>query len=259
MNKLLLENKSAIITGASRGIGFATAKLFVEEGCNVVMIARRPDVLQKAVDEVNGAGYPGRAVALAGDAVDEDLSKQAVELALSEFGRLDILVNNVGQGETTTIDTTTTEHWRKYLDLNLTSAFYFNREVAKHLAKTGEGAIINISSINGVKPGSGVTYCTCKGAVNTMTRNMAIRFAGTRVRVNAISPGLTDTDQTFDTTPDEDGAINMRQFSLPYINDTIDGHIPPIGQAYGALFLASEMGEYVTGQNLVIEKGRYFG
>lgn len=259
MNKLLLENKVCIITGASRGIGYAIAKLFVEEGAKVIMNALHEERLQKAADEINEMGYPGKAVILPGDAADEEISKRAVKMALEEFGRLDILINNVGIGETTTIDTTTTEHFEKFLDVNLRSAFFFNREVAKHFARTKEGVIINISSINGVKPGSGATYCLSKGAVNTLTRNMAIRFAGTKVRVNAISPGLTDTDQPFQTAPDYEGAISMRQFSLPYINEEIDGHIPPIGQAYGALYLASEMGEFVTGQNLIIEKGRYFG
>lgn len=266
MNKLLLKDKVAIVTGASKGIGYAISDLFAQEGCRVIMIARNRETLQKSVDTINGAGYPGGAVALPGDVVDESLSQRAFELALSKFGRVDIVINNAGLGETVTIDTTSTEHWDTFMNLNLRSAFFFCREAGKHFAKTGEGVVINISSINGVKPGSGVTYCTAKGALNTMTRNMAVRFAGTRVRVNAISPGMTDTEQTlnpnaggaFDNSPYYEGAENMRQYGNQYVNNEIDGHVPPIQQAYAALFLASEMGECITGQNLVVEKGRYF-
>jgi NAD(P)-dependent dehydrogenase (short-subunit alcohol dehydrogenase family) len=210
------------------------------------------------VEDINSKGYAGEAIALAGDVTEKELSKRAVALALEKWGHLDILVNNVGQGETTTIDTTTDEHWQEFIDINLNSAFYFNREVSKHFAKTLEGSIINVSSINGVKPGAGVAYCSSKCAMNIMTRNMAVRFAGTKVRLNTLSPGMTDTDQPFFTGADYKGAESMRPHSMLYLNTEIDGHIPPRSQAYGALFLASEMSEYMTGQNLVIEKGRYF-
>ena len=265
MFKLLLEGKTAVVTGASKGIGYSIAELFAEEGCNVVAIARNAERLENAVKTLNERDLPGRVIPLAGDAVDEALSKKAIELAISTFGRFDILVNNVGQGESVTIDTTTTEHWEKYVNINLRSAFYFCREAGAHFADTGEGVVINVSSINGVKPGSGATYCMCKGAMIMMTKNMAVRFAGTKVRVNAISPGVTDTPQNANApgsvgndVPMYEGAVSMRQFSTPYVNTEIDGVVPPRQQAYAALFLASEMGECITGQNLVIEKGRFF-
>lgn len=260
MNKLLLEGKTAIITGASAGIGYAIVELFMEEGSNVIAIARRPDVLKEAVDRLNSAGYPGKAVGLVGDVADETLSKKAFELGVKEFGQVDILVNNAGLGESFTIETTTTEHWDHIMGVNLRGAFLMCREAAEHFLPRGEGVIINVSSINGLKPGNGLTYTTSKGALCTMTRNLAIRFAGTNIRVNALCPGLTisEAEQNFKADKTAQGGVSMRQFGNPYINQTFDGEIPARGQAYGALFLASEMGQYMTGQNLVIEKGRYF-
>ncbi len=254
MNKLLLENKTTIVTGASEGIGYAIAELFLEEGSNVVMISRRPDVLQKSVDTLNACGYPGKAVA------DESLSKRAFELAIKEFGQVDIMINNAGLGESNTVETTTAAHWDFYMNVNLRGAFFFCREAAEHFLPKGEGVIINVASINGLKPGNGLTYTTSKGAMCTMTRNLAIRFAGTNIRVNALCPGLTETptEQAFKADKLAQDGVSMRQFGNPYINQTFDGEIPARGQAYGALFLASEMGQYMTGQNLVIEKGRYF-
>ena len=260
MNKLLLEGKTSIITGASEGIGYAIAELFMEEGCDVVMISRRPDVLQESVDKLNACGYPGKAAGLAGDVADESLSKRAFEFAIETFGKVDILVNNAGLGESNTIETTTTGHWDYYMNVNLRGAFLLCREAAEHFLPKNEGVIINVSSINGLKPGNGLTYTTSKGALCTMTRNLAIRFAGTNIRVNALCPGLTEspTEQAFKADKLAQDGVSMRQFGNPYINQTFDGEIPARGQAYGALFLASEMGQYMTGQNLVIEKGRYF-
>lgn len=257
MNKLLLEGKTCIVTGASEGIGYAIAELFVEEGANVVMISRRPELLEQAAEKLNGAGHAGRAVAFAGDVTDESLSRRAFEFAIATFGDVDIMINNVGLGETNTVETTSIEHWDYHMDINLKSVFLFCREAADHFLKKNEGVIINVSSINGVKPGSGVSYCAAKAAVNNMSRNIAIRFAGTNVRVNVLSPGYTETKQSWAPPAQEEGTTSMRQFSHHYVNDSFDGNIPPRAQAYGALYLASEMGQYVTGQNLIIDKGRY--
>ncbi len=191
---------------------------------------------------------------------DESLSKKAFAKAIEEFGKVDIVVNNAGLGESNTVETTTTEHWDYFMNVNLRGAFFFCREAAEYFLPKGEGCIINVSSINGLKPGNGLTYTTSKGALCTMTRNLAIRFAGTNIRVNALCPGLTatPTEQAFKADKLAQDGVSMRQFGNPYINQTFDGEIPARGQAYGALFLASELGQYMTGQNLVIEKGRYF-
>jgi 3-oxoacyl-[acyl-carrier protein] reductase len=259
VNKLLLEGKSAIVTGASEGIGYAIAELFIEEGCRVMMIARRPGILKTSVDAINAAGFPGRAVGLVGDVADESISKKAFETAIKEFGGVDILVNNAGVADVCTIETTTTDHWDDIMNINLRGTFFFCREAAIHFLPKGEGVIINVSSINGLKPGNGLVYTTSKGAICTMTRNMAIRFAGTNIRVNALCPGRTTTSIAEKAEKHKTNqGVNMRQFGNHYINQSIDGKIPPRGQAMGALFLASEMGQYMTGQNLVIEKGRYF-
>ena len=261
MFQLLLEGKTSIVTGASAGIGFAIAELFCEEGSNVVMISNEPEELEKAVKEINDKEYAGKAVAFEGDVTDETLSTRAFAFAVEQFGKVDIMVNNAGLGESNTVETTSTEHWDQYMNVNLKGTFFFCREAAKYFLPRNEGVIINISSINGLKPGNGLAYTTSKGAINTMTRNIAIRFAGTNVRVNTICPGLTTSAAAARFKADkqvQEGAVSMRQFGNPYINQTFDGEIPARGQAYGALFLASEMGQYITGQNLVIEKGRYF-
>jgi len=197
---------------------------------------------------------------MVGDVADETLSKKTFERAIDTFGTVDILVNNAGVGEGYTIETTTTEHWDNIMNINLRGAFFFCREAAEHFLPKREGVIINVSSINGLKPGNGLVYTTSKGAICTMTRNMAIRFAGTNIRVNALCPGLTTspTAEKYKLNQQATSGVSMRQFGNHYINQSFDGEIPALGQAYGALFLASEMGQYMTGQNLVIEKGRYF-
>lgn len=260
MNKLLLDGKVSIVTGASAGIGYAIAELFMEEGSNVVMTGRREDVLQQAAETLNTRGYPGKAVTVAGDIAEDTMAERIFNKAIEAFGRVDILVNNAGLGESFAIDSTTNEHWDYIMGINLRGPFMMCREAVKYFLPQNEGVIINVSSINGLKPGNGLTYTTSKGALCTMTRNLAIRFAGTNIRVNALCPGLTTSEaaQRFKDDKCAEGGISMRQFGNPYINQTFDGEIPARGQAYGALFLASEMGQYMTGQNLVIEKGRYF-
>ena len=132
MNKLWLEGKTAIVTGASEGIGYAISELFVEEGANVVMISRREDVLKQAADEINAKGLPGRALAMQGDVTDETLADRAFALAIETFGDVDILVNNAGRGDTSAIETTTNEQWDDLLALNLRGPFMLCRKAAQH-------------------------------------------------------------------------------------------------------------------------------
>lgn len=261
MNKLWLEGKTAIVTGASEGIGYAISELFVEEGANVVMISRREDVLKQAADEINAKGLPGKALAMQGDVTDETLADRAFALAIETFGDVDILVNNAGRGDTSAIETTTNEQWDDLLALNLRGPFMLCRKAAQHFIPKDEGVIVNVSSINGLKPGNGVAYTSSKGALNTLTRNMAIRFAGTGIRINALCPGLTESAASRAFVQDKAvsaGGNSMRKYANHYINESFDGMIPARDMAYGALFLACDMSRCMTGQNLVIEKGRYF-
>ena len=188
----LLEGKTAVVTGASKGIGRAIADLFAEEGANVVLTARHNDGVEQAVEELKAKGY--NAIGLVADNADRDAPKRVFEAAIEAFGQVDIMVNNAGVGEMYAVEKTSDDHFDEIMQINLAGPFRFCREAVNHMMPRNEGRIINVSSVNGNKPICGVAYTTTKGGINTMTLNIAIRLSGTNIRCNAIAPGVTDTD-----------------------------------------------------------------
>ncbi|MCB1671619.1 MAG: SDR family oxidoreductase [Gammaproteobacteria bacterium] len=253
---ILLEGKTAIVTGASKGIGFAIAELFAEEGANVVLTARHQAALDEAVEKINAAGA-GRALGIVADSADPDAPAAVFGKAIESFGQVDILVNNAGSGDMVAIEEASDEHFAGIVELNLTGVFRYCREAVKHFLPRNEGRIINISSVNGTLPICGVAYTSTKGAVNTMTKNIAIRLSGTRIRCNAIAPGVTDTDAAAAwAAGEQEGGSVMLEFSDKYVNTTVPW-TEPRDQAYAALYLASEMGKAVTGQVLQVDNGAF--
>ena len=254
--KNLLEGKTAIVTGASKGIGFAIAELFAEEGANVVMTARHQEDLDKAVGRINAANG-GKAIGIIADSSDPQAPKKVFEQAISTFGDVDIMVNNAGSGDMVAIEEASDEHFAKIVELNLAGVFRYCREAVTHFLPRNEGRIINISSVNGTLPICGVAYTSTKGAVNTMTKNIAIRLSGTRIRCNAIAPGVTDTDAAAAwANGEQEGGAVMLEFSDKYVNTTAPW-TEPRDQAYAALYLASEMGKAVTGQVIQVDNGAF--
>jgi 3-oxoacyl-[acyl-carrier protein] reductase len=253
MKKQLLEGKTAIVTGASKGIGKAIAELFAEEGASVVLTARGQESLDATVNAIRAAG--GTAIGVVADSADPAAPGDVFAAAIREFGDVDILVNNAGFGDMTPVEDVTDEYFEQVMDINLTGVFRYCREAVRHFMPKDQGVIVNVSSVNGDRPVLGLAYTTSKAAVNTMSKNIAIRFSGTGIRCNAIAPGQTATDM--DASRDSGGlpgGSKMWEFAEKYVNTTVPS-TQPIDQAYAALYLASDMGRAVTGQVLQVDNG----
>ncbi len=255
MKQHMLTGKTAVVTGASKGIGRAIAELFAEEGANVVLTARGQTQLEEAVAAITDRG--GSAIAVVADSTDAEAPARVFDRAIAEFGQVDIMVNNAGSGDMVAVEEASDEHFAKIVELNLTGVFRYCRQAVQHFIPRGDGVIVNVSSVNGTLPICGVAYTSTKGAVNTMTKNIAIRLSGTGIRCNAIAPGVTDTDAAAAwAAGEQEGGSVMLEFSDKYANLTVPV-TKPIDQAYAALYLASDMGAAVTGQIIQVDNGAF--
>lgn len=250
----MLEGRTAIVTGASRGIGRAIAELFAEEGAHVVLTARGEKQLDAVVAAIVDAG--GSAIGVTADSTDPNAPTLVFERAVAEFGQVDIMVNNAGSGDMVAIEEATDEHFAQIVDLNLTGVFRFSREAVRHFIPRNEGRLINVSSVNGTLPICGVAYTSTKGAVNTLTKNIAIRLSSSNIRANLIAPGVADTDAAAAwAAGEQEGGDVMLEFSDKYTNTSVP-MTEPRDQAYAALYLASEMGRAVAGQIIQVDNGQ---
>ncbi|MCA9742039.1 MAG: glucose 1-dehydrogenase [Deferribacteres bacterium] len=253
MSAKLLENKVAVITGASSGIGMATARLFVENGARVVVVARREKPLVQLVESLQQAG--GEALALPADVTQLDACKQTIEQTISAFGQLDMLINAAGIIANGTIETTEPAAWHQMMDINLNSVFQLTQLAVPHLART-KGTIVNVSSVTGLRAFPNVlAYCVSKAGLDQMTRCIALELAPKGIRVNAINPGVVVTNLHKTSGMDE----TKYQAFLEHSKTT-----HPLGRVGNAdeiaesiLFLASEKSGWITGETLSIDGGRH--
>ncbi|MGH2615226.1 MAG: SDR family oxidoreductase [Thermomicrobiales bacterium] len=189
-----LAGKVAVVTGASSGIGYATAKVFVEEGVRVVVAARRRDALEALVDEITAAG--GEAIAIAGDVRDETLAQSLVDAAVQQFGGLDVAFNNAGiVGEMGGTLTLSRAGWDETIETNLTSAFLGAKYQLPAMLDRGGGSLIFTSSFVGYSAGMPgmAAYAASKAGLIGFTQALAVEYGAQGIRVNAILPGGTDT------------------------------------------------------------------
>lgn len=248
-----LENKIALITGSNSGIGETTAKLFAAEGATVILTARRVSELERMQREITDAG--GTAVYFPGDiTVTQDVD-DIVEKAIQRFGRIDILVNNAGIGDkhTPTVKLTD-EFWENVIDTNLTGTMRFCRAVLPHMVKFNRGTIVNIASIGGTYYCAGASYSCAKAGVIALTKNLAIQYYGSGIRVNCVSPGSTQTPlfnpENFDGADEEMLEITKRTHY-----HQIEEMMKPEEQAYTILFLACDDSSGINGENIVVDYG----
>jgi NAD(P)-dependent dehydrogenase (short-subunit alcohol dehydrogenase family) len=244
-----LRGRTALITGASRGIGRAMAVLFAEQGANVIVTARTSEALADVVDEITTGG--GHAVAVPVDVMTDDAGEVLVAQSLAAFGRLDVLVNNAGGNSfMSPVATMRFSGWQKIFALNLDSTVRIIQAALPSLVASGNGSIINVSSVTGLR-GSPLMahYGASKAAIISLTQSLAIEVATEGVRVNALVPGWIETDLTEFLRADAG------------VEDTVIGRVP-MGRwgtadeiARGALFLASDASSFMTGQSLVIDGG----
>jgi dehydrogenase/reductase SDR family protein 4 len=245
-----LDQKVAIVTGASRGIGKAIAATFAREGACVVICGRKQDTLNAVAEELKG--LPGKVAGKATHVGRTDDLTRLVDQTNKEFGRIDIVVNNAGtniaQGPAVDMDDT---QFDKMIEINLKAAFRMTRLVAPAMAQRGSGSIINISSIAGLRPQyHGMLYSMTKAALIMMTQSFAVELGPSGVRVNAIAPGLIQTHLSEYYWKDEERWSHMQR-AQP---------IKHLGQpdeiACVALLLASDRSSYLTGQTVIVDGGR---
>jgi NAD(P)-dependent dehydrogenase (short-subunit alcohol dehydrogenase family) len=247
-----LAGKIAIVTGANSGIGETTAELFAREGAAVVLVARRAQELDAVAARIRDAG--GEALAIPADVTATADVRRVCEETIARFGRADVLVNNAGMIDRhTPAVRVSDELWHAVIGVNLTGAFTFCREFLQRLPEGQAAGIVNVSSIAGVYANGGAAYSASKYGLIGLTRNIAIQYAGTGVRCNAVCPGPTPTALN---TPEQ-----MAHFDTEFMEicarhtDLSVGESEPLDQAEAILFLASDAARFVTGQVLVVDRG----
>lgn len=240
-----LQNKTAIVTGASSGIGLAIAKLFLQEGANVVF----SDIKDNENDLMKDMGE--KAIYMKCDVSKSSEVHDLVLKTVQKFGKLDIMVNNAGIGALGGAIECTDEDWAKVIGINLSGVFYGVNAAAKAMKATNtKGSIINMSSILGLVGFQGaIAYASAKGGVSNLTRSAAQDLASAEIRVNAIAPGFIKTNMTKAVLADPN-FVAMIKANTPL------GHVgEPEDIAEAALYLASDGAKYVTGIVLPVDGG----
>ncbi len=245
-----VEGKVTIVTGASRGIGNALARGFAASGAPVVLAARSAAVLDSAVREIESRG--GKAVAVPTDVTDEVQVSRMVRRTQDVFGCIDVLINcagGAGADRSIPILEMDVEVWKRIVDLNLKGAHLSCRAVAKVMADQRRGSIVNFSSGTGVRPVHGMThYGSAKAGINQLTKMLAVELGCYNIRVNAISPGLIDTETERKYMP----PVSFEKYSkaVPL------GRVGQPGDILGlALFLASDASTYISGAIIPVSGG----
>jgi 3alpha(or 20beta)-hydroxysteroid dehydrogenase len=243
----LVEGKLVVVTGASRGIGQATARLLCAEGAQVVVTDVLEDMGRATVAELGA-----RAEFVGHDVSSEDEWAQLVEHVLARHGRIDALVNNAGVSLTRPFLDTTLDEYVRLVSVNQVGVFLGMRTVGAVMARAGSGTIVNISSTSGMRGmANGLAYCATKWAVRGMTKAAALELAPLGIRVNSIHPGVTDTlfsgEMTAELRQRLTGTIPMGRMIAP---DDIAGAV---------LFLVSDLCGCVTGAELLVDGGQLAG
>ena len=241
-----LDDRVAIVTGASSGLGVAFAQGLAEAGADVVLGARRADRLEDTAELVRGAGR--RALPVATDVADPDSCTALVEAAMAEFGRVDVLVNNAGVGTAAPATRETPEQFRSVIDVNLNGC-YWMAQACGRVMKPGS-SIINISSVLGLTTAGlpQAAYASSKAGLIGMTRDLAQQWTGRKgIRVNAIAPGFFASEMT-EQYPD--GYLESQESRIPAGRKG-----DPAELAATVVFLASDAAGYVTGQTLPVDGG----
>ena len=253
-----LSGKAAIITGATSGIGKATALLFAEEGADLVITGRRQELGGRLESEIRERG--ARCVFVNADHSQAGDCSRVVERTLAEFGRVDILFNNAGIVTSGTAETTTEEVWNETFAINVTAVWRMSKRVLPHMRRQGKGVIVNNGSDWSVVAGrDAFPYIMSKGAVAMMTKAMALDYARENIRVNAVCPGDTLVDRWIDAArgyfegSDPVTIEEAMKESSAYIPMGRFGKPEEIAQA--VLFLASDDSSFVTGHLLLVDGG----
>ena len=240
----LLEGKTAIITGASRGIGKSIAKKFAEHGANIAFSDVFPtETTDVVAAEIAALGV--KAKAYQSDASDFKASEDFVEAVVKDFGKVDILVNNAGITRDQLLLRMTEEQWDLVMKVNLKSVFNLTKAAQRHMIKARSGSIINMASVVGIKGSAGQSnYSASKAGIIGFTKSIALELGSRNVRCNAIAPGFIETEMTAALDPK---VVEQWKQQIP-----LKRAGTPDDVANLAVFFASEMSGYITGQVLTV-------
>ena len=246
-------HRSAIVTGATSGIGRATALRLARDGCDILAVGRNAAALRATADAVQQAG--ASCETLQADVVEAQAPERIVDAAIRRCGGIDVIVNAAGIIASGTVENTADEAWDRMMDINVRAPFRLMRQAAPHLAAR-RGAVVNVSSVTGLRAFPGVlAYCVSKAAVDQLTRCAALELAAKGVRVNAVNPGVVVTELHKRSGMSED------QYAA-FLERSKETH--PIGRAGRAeeiaeliAFLASDRSGWVTGETISIDGGRH--
>ncbi len=246
-----LTGKVALVTGGSRGLGLEMATALGEAGASVVITARRDQWLAPAEEGLRAKGL--RAIAITCDVSNPEQVNAAVRATVDAFGRLDILINNAGISWGESVETMPVEKWRQVFETNATGCFLMSQAAGNEMLRLGNGgSIVNIASVAGLtgletNVLDAVGYSASKGAIVTLTRDLAVKWAKRGIRVNAIAPGFFDTRMSHALLEKTREAVEQ---------GTPMGRIGKPGELGGvAVFLASAASSYITGQVIAVDGG----
>ncbi len=242
----MLKNKTAVVTGGTRGIGLAIVKTYLENGANVAVAGSRQETVEKALAQLTE--YGERVMGIWPDLCSPEAVAEAFESVKERFGSLDILANNAGVSSRTSIYEYSLEEFNRVIDLNVTAVFVCSQAAAKIMKEQGGGVIINTSSmVSKYGQPAGCAYPASKYAVNGLTISLARELAKDNIRVNAVAPGVTRTDMLA-ALPEEMVARVSAGIPLGRPGEPED-----VANAF--LYLASDMGAYVTADILHVDGG----
>ncbi|MFB2813194.1 SDR family NAD(P)-dependent oxidoreductase [Shewanella xiamenensis] len=243
---MLLKDKIALITGATRGIGLCTAQRYCEEGAKVFLNGRDEIKLASVIDELKAKGYDAEPLVF--DVSDPDQVKDAFRALLKKTKKLDILVNNAGILDDALIGMVSVEQVHNTFAVNTFSTIYLSQYASRLMQRSGGGSIINLASIIGTNGNAGqAVYGGSKSAVIGITKSLAKELAGNQIRVNAIAPGFIETDMAC-SIPTEKFQERMDSIAMKRIGQ-------PEDIANTAVFLGSDLSSYVTGQVIGVDGG----
>ncbi len=243
-----LEHKVALITGGGTGIGAGIAKMFAREGAQVVICGRNEDSLKKTASEIDQDG--GEIMHCIADVSSQKSIQDMMNTVMLKFGPVDILVNNAGVYIPDDVTSTSEEEWDTVMDIDAKGVYLMAKAVLPDMIKKGKGKIINIASIAGLFGfEKSAAYCAAKGAVVNLTREMALDYAPKGICVNAIAPGVIDTDMT-------KPFLDNEQAKQGFLSKTPVGRVgTPEDIAHGAVYLASDESDFVVGHIVTIDGG----
>ena len=242
----MLKGKVAIVTGGTRGIGYETVRTFLNNGAKVILFGSNGNSVNNAINKLKEENKDYEVMGLYPNLTDEKEIKEAFQKAYDNYGKIDILVNNAGLSSSTPLVNYTSEELDKLIDINIKGVFLCSKNIVSFMEKNNGGVILNTSSMVSIygQP-SGSMYPASKFAVNGLTKSLARELGSKNIRVNAVAPGITETDMV---------KALPKEMIEPLIKSIPLGRIGKPGDIANAfLFLASDMASYITGEILQVD------